>query len=204
MPFITFEGVDGSGKSLQAELLKSFLEKKGKEVLLTREPFGMFFSKEAVKAIADGELNPVAELFLFLADRAGHVEKVIKPFLRKGGWVISDRFYHSTLAYQGFGLGMDINLVKSLCRMSSCGIEPDITFLLDIPLKEARKRLRMRGGLSGMEKRDVSFFDRVRRGYLEMYKWWFERMVLVDGRGDPEEIHKKIVEVLTKRFHGLL
>ncbi len=200
MPFVTFEGIDGCGKTLQARMLKDYLEEKGFDVLLTKEPGGFVDLKYI---LMKGDLFPISELFLFLADRVEHVEREIKPFLKKGGWVISDRFHDSTLAYQGFGLGIDLELVMELNKMACCGIEPDITFLIDVPIRVAMRRMRERGKLSGIERRGFDFQERVRRGYLEIYKRFFDRVVLINGLLSPEEIHRKILEALSRRFSGL-
>lgn len=190
--FIVFEGGEGAGKTLQTSLLANALKKRKKKILITKEP-----RKEMVKHIFKDGLSPMTELFLFLADRVEHVEKIVKPALNKGIIVISDRYYLSTLAYQGYGRGIDIPLIERLNKEATGGIFPQIIFFLDIPPKRGLLRTKM---ADRIEKEDISFHERVREGYLVFAKKEPERIQIIDGRKNPGKIHK----IVMKKIDALL
>ena len=140
--FITFEGIDGCGKSTQIGLLAEYLNSKGIENIMIREPGGTRFSEEIRKILLHSkkDINIISEMLLFEAARADLTHKVIKPALKKGFYVLSDRFYDSTTAYQGYGRGLPIDELEMIHKVATSGIVPDITFYLDLPLEVARKR----------------------------------------------------------------
>lgn len=174
--FITLEGIDGCGKSTQAKLLYQHLQTKGCRVLLTREPGGTDLAEEIRRVIltpGKEELDPMAEILLYAASRAQHVNHLIKPALAAGQVVISERFVHSSLAYQGYGLGRDIKLIRDINRLATGDIQPDLIFLLDSAPETSGKRLENRSKINGhdadrIEMRGLSFQDRVRTGFLRL------------------------------------
>jgi dTMP kinase len=165
--FITFEGSEGSGKSTQSRLLYHYLESRGLKVVYLREPGGTKVSEKIRKILLDARndrMSPACEMLLYMASRAQVVQEIIKPALARGQNVFCDRFLDSTLAYQGFGLGMDIALIKYLGNFASAGIKPDLTIFLDLPIKKGlrhRKDTRDR-----IERRPFVYHQRVKRGYL--------------------------------------
>lgn len=199
--FITLEGVEGCGKSTQARLLRATLEKEGLTVLATAEPGGSGLGEEIrriLKGTSWGITSPEAELFLFLADRAQHVEEVIRPALRKGCLVICDRFIDSTLAYQGYGRGMNLQLLKQLNEVATSGIEPDLTILLDCDTRLGLDR-HSREGLDGQwcrfHQENLSFHDKVRAGYKDLAGQEPRRIQIVEASGSIEEVERSVRRV---------
>ena len=200
--FISFEGIDKSGKSTQISLLVDWVKQKGYEVVQTSEPGGTGLGEKIEKILLEPstkEINGISELFLYLADRAEHVEKIIKPALEKGKIVISDRFADATIAYQGYGRRLDTPWVEELNKRATHGFLPDITFLLDISPDLAKKR-------SGSEEKDrienekISFHQKVRQGYLKLAKKHTERIKVINGEGSVEEIQLRIRKMLGKHL----
>ena len=186
--FIVFEGIDGSGKTTLAKLLFETFQKRGIKVFLTREPY----DKNLRKTVLDRDLNPWGETFIFLGDRNLHVRELIKPKLEEGFTVISDRFYLSTLAYQGFGRGLDLELLKELNIKATEGLKPDITFLLDIDTDTALERIsKSRNTLERFEKKD--FLNKVREGFLKLAKEE-NNVVILDAK---KHIYQLLGEVLS-------
>lgn len=167
--FITFEGSEGSGKSTHARLLLKYLRKKRIAVILIREPGSTKISEKIRKILLDPKNKAMCnetEMLLYMASRAQLVREVIKPALKKGKFVISDRFSDATLCYQGYGGGININLIKHLGKFVTTGISPDLTFLLDINTKQGLKRA---GRYKDrMEQKNLNFHQKVRRGYLHL------------------------------------
>lgn len=198
--FITFEGGEGCGKSTQIRLLEAALARCGKTVLLTREPGGTPLNERLRPLIKEELADPPVdkcELLLFLAARAQLVEKVIRPRLEAGAWVICDRFCDSTLAYQGYGRGMDMRTVEELNRFACGGLKPDLTLLLDLPLELAGARRRAREAGTGtaadrIELAGDGFHERIRNGFLELQRQDPGRIRLIDAAGTPEEVHLRI------------
>ena len=209
---MTFEGVEGCGKSTQMGLLKGYLEKKGKDVLCVREPGGTLLG-ERIRAIllnSCGEkVDPWAELFLYEASRAQLVNSVIKPALDTGKTVICDRFTDSTTAYQGYGRGLDIEAVESINRLASAGLKPALTIMLDCPAEVGLKRAFLRiesaaseagvgagAGAGGredrFEKEEIDFHRRVREGYLEIAKKEPGRIKVINADREVRVIHREI------------
>ena len=194
--FITFEGIDGSGKSTQARLLADYLSGRGTKVLFTKEP-GEGKLGEAIRTeILDRrtiDIDPYAELCLFCADRAQHVRETILPKLKNGYTVVCDRYYDSTLAYQGSGRELDPDLVSRMAMASSLGVEPDITFFLSIPVEQALLRLKDRSKeRNKMDEEPFEFHSRVDRGYRELIAKGISRIKVIEATSPPEEIHREI------------
>ena len=203
--FITFEGIDGCGKSTQIRLLSEYLEQKGVPFLLLREPGGTVVGEKIRTVLLDKKndgMDPVCELLLFEAARAQIVREVIKPALEEGKTVICDRFFDSTYAYQGYARELGADMVKDLNLTATSGLEPDITFLLDIDPEEALKRRGIRGdGDDRMEALGIMFQKKVRQGYLELADVT-DRVCKVDASGTPEEIFDVIRSKVDGRLNG--
>ncbi len=199
--FITFEGIEGSGKSTLITLLERELSKRGCDVATTREPGGTSKAEEIRKILLKkSEKNeifpPEAELFLFLAARVFNVSLQIKPLLEQGYVVLCDRFSDSTVAYQAFGRGLELNFVNSVCSFASLGLKPDVTFLLDIPPEVGLKRsLRQ----DRIEQESLEFFKRVRAGYMKLAADEPSRFVILDAKLSPESLLEAVKRSLEQR-----
>ena len=196
--FITFEGGDGCGKTTQIKLLDEYLRAKGYKTLLTREP-GAKGLGEKIREILlnyDGEVSPRCESFLFLADRAQNVDCIIRPALADGTIVICDRHTDSSVAYQGYGRGLDIDRIKKLNLLATDGLVPDLTIVLDVDVETSQARVGSEK--DRMESAGIEFFERVRNGYLEIAKQEPERVKVVDSKQSIEDIHKQILELIKK------
>ncbi|WP_448568413.1 dTMP kinase [Thermus sp.] len=185
--FLTLEGLDGSGKSTQAGLLRAFLEERGLRAVLTREPGGGL--PEVRDLLLGGELSPEAEYLLFSADRAEHVRRVILPSLERGAWVVSDRYLDSSLAYQGFGRGLPLAWLLEVAKEATLGLTPRLTFLLDLPPEEALRRVK---DPDRLEREGLAFFQRVREGYLFLAEREPHRFVVLDARRSVAEVAEEI------------
>lgn len=201
--FITFEGCEGCGKSTQAKALSQKLAGLSTPVLLLHEPGGTELGDKVrylLKWAKNLSISPMAELLLFNSSRANLVDQVIRPALRQGDTVICDRFVDSTVAYQGYGRGIDLGLVVSACGMATQGLRPDLTILLDIPVEEGLMRKAAKAGLDRFEQTDSSFHRRVREGYLKMAQEQPARWLVIDGTRTRAEIRRTIWQ----RVEGLL
>ena len=197
--FISFEGIEGSGKTIQARLLDEFLRKKGYTVVLTEEPGGTQIGlkiRELLLSVEHQEMTSVAELMLYNASRAQLIKEVILPSIKKGAIVITDRFNDSTVAYQGYGRGIDLNLIDSIDRIVTAGLKPDITILLDLNVEVGLKRNRGIHKADRLELEDKAFHKKVRNGYLEIAGKEPERIKLIDASKSIEEIHGEIVSIV--------
>ena len=195
--FITFEGIEGSGKTTQARMLYDHFRKKKVDCFLTREPGGTKISEKIREIILDShnlEMVPKTELFLYFASRSQHVEQVIRPALSSEKTVISDRFSDATLAYQGAGRELPMDTVKKLNRFATGSLSPDLTFLLDLPVKDGLSRVRR---TDRIEQEVEEFHDRVRNEYLKIASEEPDRVVVLDGMEDKREIHRKVVEAVS-------
>jgi dTMP kinase len=207
LPFITFEGSEGCGKSTQVQLLATRLEILGVPFLITREPGGTAIG-ESIRdllqfAPQSAGMTPEAELLLFEASRSQLVREVIKPALESGQCVVADRFFDSTTVYQGVARKLDRKIVRQLNAFAVGDCVPDITFLLDVDLETARSRMQQRRP-DRMEQQSVEFYEQVRDGYQELAKWQRDRIVMIKGWQPPHEIEKEIWEILSKRFPELV
>jgi dTMP kinase len=184
--FITFEGSEGCGKSTQSQLLFRYLKAKGKKVIYLREPGGVILSEKIREILLDpkSQICAEAETLLYMAARAQVVEEIIKPALEAGKIVVCDRFLDSTIAYQGYGLGVDIKLIKNLGNFATQGIKPDLTIFLDLPVEHGLKH--RNNCKDRIEQRSISYHEKVRNGYLSLV------------RQEPARI--KIVKVLESKF----
>jgi dTMP kinase len=209
--FITFEGIEGCGKSTQAKRLVNRLRELAVPLVFTLEPGGTNVGQKIRRILLDSRnqhLSPLTELLLYAADRAQHVEEVIKPALEQEKWVLCDRFFDATTVYQGYARGLDMKLIVTLNEKASPGIRPDITFLVDcaveIGLERAlkRNRIQFQEGQDRFEREKKDFHEAVREGYLTMAMEDRERFVVVDGtlkEDELEEIIFKHVEPFVSR-----
>lgn len=193
--FITFEGADGCGKTTQMKLLAEYLEKHGKEVLLTREPGGKGLGEKVREILLnyDGEVSDRCESFLFLADRAQNIDIIINPAVNAGKIVLCDRHTDSTVAYQGYGRGLDIERINMLNELATNGKKPDLTLVFDIDVETSMKRVG--NEKDRMESAGKEFHNRVRYGYLELAKQEPDRIKVIDATRSIEEIHKEVVKI---------
>lgn len=194
--FITFEGADGCGKTTQLMLLAKGLKAKGYDVVVTREP-GAKGLGEKIREILlnyDGEVSSRCEAFLFLADRAQHMDIIVRPAVEKGKIVLCDRHTDSTVAYQGYGRGLDIERINNLNNIATSGDKPDLTFVFDIDVETSMKRVG--GQKDRMESAGMEFFNRVRNGYLEIARQEPERVKVLDAAKSIDDIHKNVVDIL--------
>ena len=206
--FITLEGIEGSGKTTQMQQLSTYVENRGHSCVLTREPGGTALG-EKIRTIlldpASSELVPTAELLLYMADRAQHINTLIKPCLAEGKIVLCDRYFDATVVYQGFARGLDTGFICNLHRLILDDLKPDMTFLLDlsprIGLARAWKQLD-NGTRSGTESRfeeeTISFHEKVRAGYLELARRQPERIRVVDGSQDKKQVQVDIRDALAE------
>jgi dTMP kinase len=212
--FITFEGVEGCGKSTQIRKLANLLEEQGKRVTLTREPGGCGIADQ-IRAIlldsANSAMVPLTELLLYAAARAQHISEVIKPALAKGDIVLCDRFIDATIAYQGHGRKLDLELINSLNSLAAGDCRPDITLLLDCPvetgLERAMARIEALGASASstareerFERESLEFHERVRSGYLNLAAAEPERFWVIDASGTVDEIFAAIENRLATRL----
>ena len=196
--FITFEGIDGCGKTTQVELLKSHFEAKGYEVISIREPGSTKISEQIREILLDSkntELSSESETLLFASARAQIVKEVIIPSINENKIVLCDRFIDSTIAYQGYGRGMDLQNLDIINAFAIQNNYPDFTFFIDVSVEESKKRLNS-SNLDRMESTGDEFFNNVRNGYLELTKKYPKRIYLIDGTLTIDEIHSKIIEII--------
>ena len=204
--FITFEGIDGSGKSTQLRLLGNFLRANGCDPLLTREPGGTALGVRLRAALLDAmeEVDPLTELLVFAADRAQHVRRVLRPALAGGKVVISDRYADATVAYQGAGRGFSPELISQIVQLATEGLKPDLTLLFDLTIDESTSRTARRtaGRSSGKVSRDrldiekADFHERVRDAYLQIALAEPERVKLIDTSGPVDHTQERVREII--------
>lgn len=204
--FITFEGPDGSGKSTQIELLAHHLRSIGWNVLTTREPGGTPIGdqiRNVLHDVTNTEMVSEAEILLYSASRAQLVGQVIRPALAQGATVLSDRYADSTIAYQGYGRGLDLNVLRRITDFATGGLAPDLTIYLDLPVEQGLERKRQAlsqrsGEWNRLDQEDVEFHQRVRQGYLELAAAEPERWLIVDARPSVAEIQRRIREAMER------
>jgi dTMP kinase len=199
MPFVTIEGIEGCGKTTQARRLVDAL---GTRALLTIEPgaTGLGVALRQVLLEQRGaDISPLAELLLFFADRAQHVYEVIRPALAAGRIVVSDRYSDSTLAYQGYGRGLPLPMIRSLAEQATTGLVPDVTLLLDVPVELGLSRARRRGAADRIESETLEFHTRVRAGYLELANADPGRWAVIDASLAEDEVAAALRDALRRR-----
>ena len=202
---VTFEGGEGCGKSTQIKLFIKFLEEQKLNFILSREPGGCVLG-EKIRAIllhSKEDMSALSEFFLFCANRAEHVKEVIKPALEEGKIVVIDRYYDSSLAYQGYAGNLDIKKLKNITAFATDNVVPDLTFLLDISYEEGFGRKAKDENLKNLdriEQRDRAYHEKVRQGYLKLAKEEQNRFVVIDASKSLEEIHEEIIKIFLKRI----
>ena len=208
LPFITFEGSEGCGKSTQVKRLTARLEKSGVPFLVTREPGGTPIGeliRELLQFAPQGAvMTPETELLLFEASRAQLVREVIRPALENGRCVIADRFFDSTTVYQGVGRKLDENIVQQLNSFAIGDCHPDVTFFLDLDLQTARDRMKGPRRPDRMEQQSDEFYKEVIKAYRELAKHESKRVVLIDGLRSADDIENEIWKILSSRFVALV
>ncbi len=193
--FISFEGCEGSGKSTQSKLLASYLEKLGKSTLLTREPGGTDLAEEIRKVLLGGKKieDTLTEFVLISAARRDHVEQKIKPALSNGQFVVCDRFFDSSLAYQGYARGLDLKIMHEIKNLTIGEFAPDKTFLIDIDPEVAIERIKSaRSGNNHYDAMGIEFHKKVRKGFLEIAKQNPNRIFVINGNRSQEEVFEEI------------
>ncbi|MCJ7512642.1 MAG: dTMP kinase [Anaerolineales bacterium] len=204
--FITLEGPDGCGKSTQVRLLAEHLRTLGLDVLQTREPGGTAISDQIRQVLTDlsnTPMHPRTEILLFSASRAQLCHEIIRPHLQAGGTVLSDRFFDSTFAYQGYGHRLDLDALRAITTFATGGLVPDITFLLDIPAEDGLLRRKQHGGWNRLDAYNLEFHQRVRQGYLALAEAEPQRWVTIDGRQPVEAIQQELRRLLAPRLGPL-
>jgi dTMP kinase len=203
--FITFEGPDGSGKTTQAKLLVEFLQARGYPVLYTREPGGTEISeqiREIILSTRNKSMQSETEVLLFSAARAQIVAELIRPALAAGKLIICDRYADSTYAYQGYGLGLDLEALRAITKFATRGLVPNLTFYVDVPAEVGLAR-RHRGETNRLDLKNLEYHVRVRNGYLALARAEPQRFVVVDGTGTVDvvqaTIRARMLNVLEKR-----
>ena len=197
MKFLTLEGVDGAGKSSHIEYIADAIRTKGAHVIVTREPGGTDFAERLRQTILTHEMSPILETLLVFAARADHVDRVIKPALASGQWVICDRFTDATVAYQGAGNGVSTELIARLAEAAHPGVRPTRTLVFDCPYEIAAARLAKAGrALDRFERQNRAFFERVRGAYLTLAKAEPERIVVIDASRDAHAVREQIKRAL--------
>lgn len=204
--FITFEGIEGSGKTTQIRHVLEYMKQRGKDCIVTREPGGTVTGRKIRAILLDPEgkgMDPSTELLLYMADRAEHVNKVIKPALSAGRTVLCDRYFDATVVYQGYARGLDIDLLIRMHKLILNDLKPDITFLLDLPpeagLSRAWKQIEEgeRAGIeTRFEKEAIAFHEKVREGYLELARQEPGRFIVIDAMKDEDNVRQDIIKAL--------
>lgn len=205
--FITFEGIDGSGKSTQLKLLNSFLRAHGCDAVVTREPGGTTLGLRLREALLDAleEVDPLTELLVFAADRAQHVRRKLRPALESGAVVISDRYADATVAYQGAGRGFPPELISQIVQLATGGLKPDLTLLFDVSIDESTSRTTRRstsknaaarGARDRLDIEAAEFHARVRDAYLTIAAAEPERVKVIDTSGPVERTHEQVKQII--------
>lgn len=206
--FITFEGIDGCGKSTQMRMLASELRLRGQEVVTTREPGGTSLGSRLREALLDAQeqVDPLAELLVFAADRAQHVRALVRPALESGRIVLSDRYADATVAYQGAGRGFTSELIAQVVELATGGLKPDLTLVFDLEVDESRRRAhrRLQKGHAHdrLDLEDVAFHSRVRDAYLKIAANEPERVRIIDANGSVEDTHAAVVSLVIPFLEG--
>lgn len=198
--FITFEGADGCGKTTQLNLLADYLRQKGYDVVITRET-GAKGLGEKIREIVlhyEGEISSNAEAFLFLADRAQNIDTIVKPAVEAGKIVLCDRHTDSTIAYQGYGRGIDLERLKMLNNLATSGFKPDLTFVFDVDVETAMSRVGK--NKDRIEAAGIEFHEKVRYGYLELAKAEPERVKVISSNDSIENIFVQVKNIVNEKY----
>jgi len=208
--FISFEGIEGSGKTTQLEYVCQLLEKNGKKCVITREPGGTKIGEKIRSILLDRDsknIDPVTELLLYVADRVQHIKEVIKPGVAGGRIILCDRYFDATMVYQGYARGIEKHMLKELHRLTCGNLMPDITFLLDLPPEIGLNRAWMqinRGERAGNETRfeeeKLSFHQKVRSGYLDLAEVYPSRFHVIDAEKEVEKVRDEILQGLSLKL----
>ncbi len=196
-PFITLEGIEGAGKTTLCHTLAEWLRAQGVPVLTTREPGGSSIGSYLRELLLSYPVEPRAELFLFLADRAQHVCERIRPAVEAGQWVLCDRYADSTIVYQGYGRGLDVEILRTLNQIATDGLEPDLTLLIDLPVEVALGRAQEP---NRFEREQIEFHERIRQGYLQESRREDRRYVVLDGMQPLSALQEMAQRVIEERF----
>ena len=201
---IVFEGVEGCGKTTQIQLCSQWLESLNISVVLTREPGGTELGKDLRRLLLEKSPNKpvgeVTELLLYAADRAQHIEEELKPNLATGKYILCDRYTDSTIAYQGYGRGLNMSIINQLNQISTGGLESDLTIWLDVDVEVGLSRKRGQATLDRIEQETIAFHRRVQQGYTELAGSYPSRIMRVDGTSSQDIIQKSIQEILHNRL----
>ena len=203
--FITVEGIEGVGKSSNIDFLSDLVEREGYEIVRTREPGGTPMAERIRNLLLEhGEeaLPDTAEMLLFFAARALHVNNRIRPALDAGKWVVCDRFTDASRAYQGDGRGLDLDRINTLAEWVQDGLEPDVTLLLDAPADIGMKRAKKRGATDRLESEKITFYERVREGYLRLAREEPKRFVIIDASQALDQVKADISEAMQQLFQN--
>jgi dTMP kinase len=207
---IVFEGVEGSGKTTQLRALEDWLQtagmKQAKPVVVTREPGGTSLGLGLRQLLLEG-VSPIqdrAELLLYAADRAQHVEELLKPELARGAIILCDRYTDSTIAYQGYGRGLSLDLIAQLNQIATQGLQAEVTLWLDVDAEIGLARARLRGRADRIEQADLAFHQRVQQGFCQLATDYPQRIVRIDAQQSEEEVHLAILEILQQRLGSWL
>ncbi|WP_017316368.1 dTMP kinase [Mastigocladopsis repens] len=203
---IVFEGVEGCGKTSQIQLTQEWLKSFKTSVVVTRQPGGTELGLHLRKLLLAGDSNSIAnrtELLLYAADRSQHVEQVIKPAIQNGAIVLCDRYTDSTIAYQGWGRGLDMNLIHQLNAIATSGLESDLTLWFDVDVEVGLARKRGGGDrLDRIEQETIAFHHRVQQGYVQLHTSYSQRIVRVDATLSKEAVQQKIQAILTSKLQA--
>ena len=201
---IVFEGVEGCGKTTQIQLCSQWLESLNISVVLTREPGGTELGKDLRRLLLEKSPNKpvgeVTELLLYAADRAQHIEEELKPNLATGKYILCDRYTDSTIAYQGYGRGLNMSIINQLNQISTGGLESDLTIWLDVDVEVGLSRKRGQATLDRIEQETIAFHRRVQQGYTELAVSYPSRIMRVDGSSSQDIVQKSIQEILQNRL----
>ncbi|MEC7552997.1 MAG: dTMP kinase [Pseudomonadota bacterium] len=202
--FITIEGGEGAGKSTQIQVVKDYLLTRGNDVVVTREPGGTSEGQEIRNLLVSGDKDkwsPLSETLLILADRAAHLERVIRPALAEGKYVVCDRFFDSTKAYQGVAGGLGLDVIHNLQQPVICTTLPDVTFLLDIDPEKGLRRAQVRGGELRFESKTLAYHRTLRNAFLDFAAQEPDRIFVIDADRDVEAVSADILAVLDERIN---
>ena len=197
--FITFEGPEGGGKSTQIRMLAQALENLGHDLVLTREPGGTITGNKIRQIVLEDtslQIEPLTEFLLYSASRSQLVREVIQPALQQGSIVLCDRYFDSSLAYQGYGRGLDLRFLQDVTWEATGGLRPHLTFLMDLPPKVGLERAAARGQFDRLEQADLQFHERVREGFLNLAAAEPERFCVLDATHTPEDLHAAILQIV--------